>query len=96
MEFVMFHKTGELHDKQGDWDGDEGYQDIFEISNGEVESHVVEMIVSCYFDRNDPETFEKACELVTDIIDSFDLFDQLTEDYEQELQDWAQELYDNQ
>lgn len=96
MEFIVFHKVGEFVDKKGDWDGDDGYNEIFEISDGEVESHVIEMIVSCYFDRNDPVTFQKAYELVTDMIDSFDLFDKLTEDYEQELQDWAQELYDNQ
>lgn len=96
MEFIVFHKVGEFVDKKGDWDGDDGYNEIFEISNREVESHVIEMIVSCYFDRNDPVTFQKAYELVTDMIDSFDLFDKLTEDYEQELQDWAQELYDNQ
>lgn len=96
MKFVVFHKTGELRDKQGDWDGDEGYQENFEISNGEVESHIKHIIVSEYFDfEQDSTNFDKAYQMLTELFDSVDIFDDLVKLFQQELQDWAQQLYDN-
>lgn len=97
MEFVVFQKVGEFVDKNGDWDGDDGYNEVFEISNGEVESHIKELIVNQYFDKKkDSENYRKAYEMLTEVFDNINVFDELTELFEQELQDWAQELYENQ
>ena len=36
MMFKVFHKTGELKDAQGNWDGDDGYEETAELSDDTV------------------------------------------------------------
>lgn len=97
MIFSVFHKTGELYDKENEWDGDTGYNVDFEISNKEIENHIKELIVSQYFNKTkDSYNYQKAYDMLTELLDSMDITRELVNLFKYELQDWAQELYDNQ
>lgn len=48
MTFTIFHKTGELRDTQGDWDGDDGYDVEIEIAEEKVHRDIAEMLYEDY------------------------------------------------
>ncbi len=92
MTFKIFKKTGELRDRQGDWDGDEGCEEEIEISKSDVEKALVGIIVS---DASRETLTERehniASSIIKRVIVDNGLFEELCENYADELNDWAQE-----
>lgn len=92
MTFKIFKKTGELKDHQGDWDGDEGYEEEIEISKSDVEKALVGIIVS---DASRETLTERehniASSIIKRVIVDNGLFEELCENYADQLNDWAQE-----
>ena len=99
MEFTVFHKTGEIHFNHGgydDYDGDDGYDTEYELSDESCQQFICECIASQYVSKKEQrETWDIICEAVNDLIDAYDLFDKMAEDYYDELQEYAQEVYDS-
>lgn len=102
MKFEIFKKTGELRDRQGDWDGDEGDEEEIEISDKEVRKALSEIIFGAYFQAslpyiehsNDTNVARMKKDIVR-LISDCALEETLQECFADELQIWAQEEYGN-
>ena len=98
MTFKIFKKTGELRDRQGDWDGDEGYEEEIEISDEQVHNDVFNMICETYymqFIKFGVITQKTMKHFARSIIEDNDLWDNLTENYRDDLCDKYSKEYGN-
>ena len=85
MTFTIFHKTGELHDTQGDWDGDDGYDVEIEIAEEKVHRDIAEMIYNDYIEpmAHDEANyyFDRTLDMIVGMLDDLDCWDSATELY---------------
>ncbi len=68
MTFTIFHKTGEQHDAQGEYDGDIGYEEEIEVHDDEVCSLVAGFMYNYFFKKNIKNYEKKEIELSFEII----------------------------
>lgn len=99
MTFTIFHKTGELRDKNGDWDGDDGYDVEIEIAEEKLHRDIVEMIYNNYIEpmaHDDANYyFDRTLDVIVGLIDDLDCWDKATKFYFDALKEKYQEDYDN-
>lgn len=97
MEFEVFHKTGEIHfDHNGydDYDGDEGYETTVDVPEAELLNIMAdEYADTMYIRRLEPDAYEVTRKIFKDIVNSFDLFDEMIEAYREVLQEYVQHEY---
>lgn len=93
--FRYFKKTGEIRDRDCEWDGDEGYWFEYEVEDDELLEAVVDLVYEDYFmktelaDRCDYAVAVKSG--LKKFIEDNDNLDELVEDYEEELKDYFEE-----
>ena len=86
MTFKIFKKTCELRDRNGDWDGDEGYEVEIEVPDEKIKNDLVAIVVDNYLPRMVSEREHKLiCEVVGKIIDDYELVDKMKKDFFDEL-----------
>lgn len=102
MIFKIFKKTGEYKDLNGDWDGDEGYEVEIEVPDEEVNKALPQIIYDCYFKASTPyieHSYEiiatKIKKNIARLISDCNLEEKMRECFADELNEWAQEEYDN-
>ena len=83
-----------MKDAQGNWDGDDGYEETIELDNDTVTYALVEILI----DESSPHKVSlleniRMKEVIVSFIDKNDLLDTLYENYKQELEEWVQEEY---
>lgn len=94
MTFTIFHKTGELRDSQGDWDGDMGDEYEIEIKDKEVEKQLSRIVVDNALEmETDENEHKRIVDLMQRVISDNDLLYTLCENYADELNEWVQEEY---
>lgn len=94
MTFKVFHKTGELRDAHGEWDGDEGYDVEIEIAEEKVHRDIAEMILKDYiqplldqdivnydYPDNSERYLDMATHKIIKLLDDLDCWDSATELY---------------
>lgn len=86
MTFTIFHKTGELRDAHGEWDGDEGYDVEIEIAEEKVRRDIAEMLYEDYIKGiEDNEVKNRLFGVILDriegLIGDLDCWDKATELY---------------
>lgn len=85
MIFTYFKKTGELRDRLGEWDGDEGFEFEYEVNNNDLLEAVCVLADEHYFDCKDD------LKKLRNFIFDFDLIDILVESFKDELHDYFEE-----
>lgn len=102
MTFKIFKKTGEYHDRNGDWDGDEGYYVEIEVPDEEVNNALQQIIFNCYFRCVFPynehyydTNVERMKERIGDFISDCELEETMKEYFADELKEWVQKEYGN-
>lgn len=85
MTFTIFHKTGELRDTQGDWDGDDGYDVEIEIAEEKVHRDIAEMIYDDYIEpmAHDEANyyFDRTLDVIIGMLDDLDCWESATRLY---------------
>ena len=85
MTFRYFKKTGELKDKLGGWDGDEGFEFEYDVDDKELLDAVCNLVDEYYFEgKLNIKNFKN-------FVRDFGLFDTLIEGFEEELHDYFEE-----
>lgn len=83
--FNYFKSMGAIYDRNGEYDGDEGYDFDFNVSDSDVLDEIVYLIDRDYFDGKSDVKKLRA------FLSDFDLLDQVFEEYEEELKDIFEE-----
>ena len=85
MTFRYFKKTGELYDKHGEWDGDDGFEFEYDVDIDDIEKALFELVNDYYFDgKLDRKNF-------ANFMRDFDMTDMLIDGFEDELQDYFEQ-----
>lgn len=102
MTFRIFKKTGEYTDSNGDWDGDAGEYIEIEVPDEEVNKALPQIIYDVYFKSSTPyieHSYETISARIKKNISRFisdcDLEDAMRKCFADELNEWAQEEYEN-
>ena len=83
--FRYFKKTGELRDRLGEWDGDEGFEFEYDVDDKELLDAVCDLVDEYYFeDKLNIKNFKN-------FIRDFDMLDELIEGFEDELHDYFEQ-----
>ena len=83
--FWYFKKTGEIRDKDGEWDGDEGFWFHYDVDDDALKDALLNIIDECYFENE--LNYKNFMKFMRDL----DLFDTLIEGFEDELHDYFEE-----
>lgn len=100
--FRYFKKTGEIRDRDGEWDGDEGYWFEYEVEDDELLEAVVDLVYEDYFSKiNIADNCEYVFAVkkgIKKLINDYDNLDEYVEEYDSELKDYfekeAKEYYE--
>ena len=85
MTFRYFKKTGEIRDRLGEWDGDEGFWFDYEVDDKKLLNAVCNLVDEYYFEcKMNIKNFKK-------FVRDFDMFDTLIEGFEDELNDYFEQ-----
>lgn len=100
MTFKIFHKTGELRDSQGDWDGDDGEYEEIELPDEKVNKALAEIIYDSYFKASIPyiehsndTNVARIQKQIAKLVSDCDLEEKMRECFADELNEWAQGEY---
>ena len=100
--FEYFKKTGEIRGRDGEWDGDEGFEFEYEVEDEKLLEAVVDLVYEDYFMKTE---LADRCEYVfavkkgiKKLINDYDNLDEYVEEYDDELKDYfeaeAKEYYE--
>ena len=85
VEFTYFKKTGEIRDKDGEWDGDDGFEFEYEVDDERLLDAICKLIDEQYFEgKLNHKNFKN-------FVRDFDMFDTLIEGFEYELHDYFEQ-----
>lgn len=85
MTFRYFKKTGELRDRLGEWDGDEGFEFEYDVDDDDLWDAICNLVDEYYFeDKLNYKNFRK-------FVRDFDMFDTLIEGFKDELHDYFEQ-----
>ena len=83
--FTYFKKTGEIRDRDGEWDGDEGFEFEYDVDDKELLDAVCNLVDEYYFEgKLNHKNFRN-------FVRDFDMFDMLIEGFEDELHDYFEQ-----
>lgn len=83
--FMYFKKTGELYDKFGEYDGDDGFWFEYEVEDNKLFKALLELINDYYFESK--ANLKNIKSFITD----FGMLDDLIEGFEEELKEYFEE-----
>ena len=83
--FEYFKKTGEIIDRNGEWDGDEGFWFSYTVDDKKLEQALLVLVDEYYFDS------KVKLKNLQKYIRDCDMKDTLMEMFEEELKDYFEE-----
>lgn len=92
--FRYFRKTGEVIDRLGEWDGDEGYNFDYTPDDSDFSHAIVEVVTDYYFGdiiKNCPDIEKELKNKVSNLISEMDFEDDLAEAFEDELKEYFED-----
>lgn len=100
MTFTIFNKTGEVYDRQGDWDGNIGEEYEIEVKDAEVNKALAEIIFDTYFYKAIPynehshdTTVKEIKKQIGKLLSDCDIEEMVRESFIDELNEWVQEEF---
>ena len=92
--YTYFMKTGEMYDRLGNWDGDDGYDFEYKPDQRDFSNAVIDVVTE-YFSEfvtmNCPDLKGKLRERVEELIEEHDLEDDLADAFEDELKEYFED-----
>lgn len=89
-----FKRTGIIYDRDGEYDGDEGYNFEYEPEQQDFSNALVSIVTDYFFKdtiRKNPDLEEELEEKVRRLIDECDFENDLADAFEEELTEWFEE-----
>ena len=97
MTFKIFKKTGELRDRNDDWDGDEGYKVEIEVPDEKVHSDFTCIVYNAFFKAIETQYTaqyrEHYMRRIKQLFNVLDCWDKVQEEFAEELQSKYEEEY---
>jgi hypothetical protein len=93
-EFTYFKRTGIIYDRDGEYDGDEGYNFSFEPLQEDFSNALVSIVTDYYFKdtiKKNPDMREELESRVRELIEDYDFEDALADAFEEELKEWFED-----
>lgn len=93
--FNYFKKTGEIFDRDGEWDGDEGYDFEYTVDEEDLLDAVSELLYDDFFTKttmtDGSSYFRCVSKGLKKLISDFGLLDMFADAYEEDLKEYFEE-----